>query len=402
MLSSAASTQRTFERVYREHFEFVWRTLRALGVRESALDDALQDVFIVVHRRLPEFQGRASVRTWTYEIARRVALRYRSRAARDAARHTELPPLVTHDDLDDALDQAMAADVMKKFLWELDEDRRQAFVLSEFGELPGREIAETLDVNMNTIYARIRSARTELDRLAKRMHAHDAGAVRRALRSRRPDPRAKGRAWAGVMAAAGQASMGHVAPMLGMGTVAWICGGVVAIGAAVSFAWTDDPPSAPPVARSEPVPAVTVAARPPAPLVAPRPVPPSVDAPPAVRPPTAAVAPTRKPTTAGPPSLREELAQVRVIRAALERGEYRDAAAHIATYRKTFTHGSLGTDVDALEVELACKTHAPRARAALDAYLSAHPSSALRTRLENACMRKIAPQTPSTDGTHPG
>ena len=95
------------------------------------------------------------------------------------ARHSDLPPLAARDDLDGALDQAMAADVMKKFLWQLDDDRRQAFVLSEFGELAGREIAETLDVNMNTIYARIRSARTELDRLAKRMHAHDAGAVRR-------------------------------------------------------------------------------------------------------------------------------------------------------------------------------------------------------------------------------
>ena len=74
----------SLERVYRDHLDYVWWTLRALGVVESALDDAAQDVFIVVHRRLDEFEGRATMKTWLYQIARRVALRYRSRAATDA------------------------------------------------------------------------------------------------------------------------------------------------------------------------------------------------------------------------------------------------------------------------------------------------------------------------------
>lgn len=399
MLSSAATDPPTFERVYREHFEFVWRTLRALGVRESAIDDAVQDVFIVVHRRLPEFEGRASVRTWTYEIARRVAMRYRTRAARHDARHSDLPPLAARDDLDGALDQAMAADVMKKFLWQLDEDRRQAFVLSEFGELPGREIAETLDVNMNTIYARIRSARTELDRLAKRMHAHDAGAVRRALRDRRPDAGAKRRAWAGVTAITAHAAVGHVASPLAFGALAWAFAGVVAVGVAVSLAWRGHEPEAPepaPVDTASPVATASIpssGAPPPAPA-SPRPA--SVSAPPAKPKPK-----TRPSSPASAPSLREELDQVQTIRAALRRGEHADAQASIAAYRERFASGSLATDVDALEVELGCNTHAREAKARLDAFLTAHPSTALRTRLESACAEKIAPQTPSAAGTPP-
>lgn len=398
MLSSAATDPPTFERVYREHFEFVWRTLRALGVRESAIDDALQDVFIVVHRRLPEFEGRASVRTWTYEIARRVAMRYRTRAARHDARHSDLPPLAAHDDLDGALDQAMAADVMKKFLWQLDEDRRQAFVLSEFGELPGREIAETLDVNMNTIYARIRSARTELDRLAKRMHAHDAGAVRRALRDRRPDAGAKGRAWAGVTALTAHAAVGHVAPTLAFGTIAWVFAGVAAVGIAVSLAWSGSDPEAPgpkPVAATAPIAAAVL----PASRATPTPPLPS-QSPPAPVVPSKSTTKTRSPPPPSRPSLQDELEQVRAIRAALRRGVHAETKASIADYRERFATGSLVTDVDALEVELHCSTHSADAQARLDAFLAAHPSTALRTRLKNACAEKVAPQTPSAAGTH--
>ena len=71
--------------VYEAYFRYVWRCLRSLGVRDSQLEDALQDVFIVVQRRLPEFDGRAAVRTWLYAIALRVARKYRERARREPA-----------------------------------------------------------------------------------------------------------------------------------------------------------------------------------------------------------------------------------------------------------------------------------------------------------------------------
>ena len=60
--------ERDFADVYAEHFDFVWRTVRRLGVPERSLDDAAQDVFIVVHRRLPDFEGRSSIRSWVFAI----------------------------------------------------------------------------------------------------------------------------------------------------------------------------------------------------------------------------------------------------------------------------------------------------------------------------------------------
>src|SRR5688572_27538713 len=68
--------------VYDAHFRYVWRCLRSLGVRDAVLDDALQDVFIVVQRKLSQFDGRVELRTWLYAIALRVARRYRANEKR--------------------------------------------------------------------------------------------------------------------------------------------------------------------------------------------------------------------------------------------------------------------------------------------------------------------------------
>ena len=56
----------TFAEVYREYLGFVWRNARALGVGTAAVDDVVQEIFVVVHRRLPEFEGRSAVRTWLW------------------------------------------------------------------------------------------------------------------------------------------------------------------------------------------------------------------------------------------------------------------------------------------------------------------------------------------------
>src|ERR1043165_2409120 len=63
----------TFEEVYRAHFAFVWRSLRRLGIREEDAADTAQEVFIVVHRKLPEFAGRSKLTTWLYGVCFRVA-----------------------------------------------------------------------------------------------------------------------------------------------------------------------------------------------------------------------------------------------------------------------------------------------------------------------------------------
>src|SRR5215831_12264435 len=66
--------------VFRELAPFVWRALRRLGVAERDVEDVCQEVFMVVHRKIGEFEGRSTVRTWVYGIAIRVASDYRKRS----------------------------------------------------------------------------------------------------------------------------------------------------------------------------------------------------------------------------------------------------------------------------------------------------------------------------------
>lgn len=421
MPSATHLNRPTFESVYRGQFEFVWRSLRALGVHHGALDDALQDVFVVVHRRLPQFEGRATVKTWVYEIARRVALRYRTRAARHANRHSELPELTGKDDLDAAVDAARAADLLASFLETLDEDRRRAFVLAEFWDMPGREIAEALDVNMNTIYARLRSARTELDRVAHRLRARDSGALTRSLREDRPSAATRQRTLAAVFATVGKPAVLGVASSTGLGTLGWAAvgaaaGGVLLTGVVgLADARAPAPRSATTVAPISPASAAAKpAGRPP--KQTPSPPSPPTDTTPlsaAADPPLAdsvskaAPLPTR-PTAApapqqhtDPPSLTDELAAVRQLRRAVADSNEERSREGIRAYRKKFPNGTLEIEVDALEVELACRTQDPAARSKLQTFRSATNGDALIPRLNKICAREIGPQKPAGGGTPP-
>lgn len=149
--------------VYEAYFRYVWRCLRSLGVRDSQLEDALQDVFIVVQRRLPEFDGRAAVRTWLYAIALRVARKYRERARREpasleAVREVE-PELSTQDASGDHEVESERLVLARRALSALDDDKREIFVLARVEQMSAPEIANVLRIPLNTVYSRLRSAR---------------------------------------------------------------------------------------------------------------------------------------------------------------------------------------------------------------------------------------------------
>jgi RNA polymerase sigma-70 factor (ECF subfamily) len=177
--TAEASCALTLAEVYETYFDFVWRSARRLGVASLHVDDVVQEVFLVVHRRLAEFEGRSSLKTWLFGITRRIV-----RDHRRSARRKPCEPLGAIEPVDlgaqgaDAqLSQQQDAQLLHALLDELDEDKREAFVLSELEQMSGPEIAEALDVNLNTVYARLRAARTAFEQAVGR---HQARARRRA------------------------------------------------------------------------------------------------------------------------------------------------------------------------------------------------------------------------------
>lgn len=152
--------QPRFEAVFRDNGTYVWRVLRRLGVAEGDLPDMCQNVFLIVHRKLHQFEGRASIRTWLYRICIRVAADYRKRAHRryeqpaETWRTTASPPRQARRML-----LRRMAEALDRALEELPEAPRQVFVLYELEELPMEEVAAVLGCPVKTAYSRLYNAR---------------------------------------------------------------------------------------------------------------------------------------------------------------------------------------------------------------------------------------------------
>ncbi|MCA9677978.1 MAG: sigma-70 family RNA polymerase sigma factor [Kofleriaceae bacterium] len=173
----ATSPGLSLEQIYDHHAATVWRTLRALGVDAGRLDDAMQDVFLVVHRRLAEFEQRSSITTWLYGIARRVAADHRRRRtaerrlAGDAPLDREISP---GESPLDAAQRREAAALLLELLDELDDDKREVFALMEIEQLAAPVVAELLGIPLNTVYSRLRLARQRFEAaVARRRHAEE-------------------------------------------------------------------------------------------------------------------------------------------------------------------------------------------------------------------------------------
>ena len=162
LAASDAEDEDTFAALYAEQFLFVWRCLRGLGVAGAALEDAAQDVFVVVHRRRSTFEGESSLCTWIFGIVRRIAYRYRRTAKRKGpvAELEDDPPTPEPGPLERAQD-VEAALFVDRFASSLDDRKREVFVLGILEGLSVPEVAEALGVPLNTAYTRLRRARLE-------------------------------------------------------------------------------------------------------------------------------------------------------------------------------------------------------------------------------------------------
>lgn len=158
-----------FAALYREQFGFVWRMLIHFGVPGPAVEDAAQEVFIVVHRRWTDWQVGVSARAWLYGIVRRVAADQRRSQHRHARKLEALPTPPRGRDVEAEVAERELIDALEQALTELDAKQRDAFVLSELEGMTAKEIADAVGANPNTVASRLRAARSHVsERLAAR------------------------------------------------------------------------------------------------------------------------------------------------------------------------------------------------------------------------------------------
>ena len=156
------AAQARLRQTYADHYGFVWRSLRRLGVDEDAVDDAVHDVFVVAARRLHEFEDRAAITSWLFAVAIRVAKHKRRALARHLRRteavatreKTRTPP--------DPYARQDAARTLHTLLQRLDDKLRHVFILMELEQMTGKEAAATLRIKVATAHSRLRLAREQL------------------------------------------------------------------------------------------------------------------------------------------------------------------------------------------------------------------------------------------------
>lgn len=172
-LSLSHEEQRRFHALYREHFDFVFRNLRRLGVPAASTDDALQEVYLVVLRRLRALEHDSHVKAWLFAIILRVASNQRrSVRRRGVFEHLGDQALASAQPGPfDLTARAQAAQFLHTFLSSLDESRRATFIMAELEQLTAPEIARVLGANLNTVYSWLRGARIAFSKALANIHA---------------------------------------------------------------------------------------------------------------------------------------------------------------------------------------------------------------------------------------
>ncbi|MCR9165360.1 MAG: sigma-70 family RNA polymerase sigma factor [Nannocystaceae bacterium] len=354
----------SFESLYRQHYGFVWATVRRHGVASMLVEDAVHDTFVVAYRRLEAFDGRRP-KAWLYSIGRRVASSYRRTEGRRAARHVsaaEVPR--AQRDVESTVGAKTALD---RFLDTLSPDDRELFVLSEVDGLTGPELAATLGRKLPTLYSRVRVLRQRFER-------NVGGEVRESR------PAASARGWMLLQPLIATPASGTPLVLGGAVALGLACAGVIGV--------AQMQPAAPPPVASIPLPPVRASLTPAASAPTQVPAPAVIETPPEPDPARAAPQ-TRRPRPGPKPRVHDLAADTRLLReakAALRRGDAPRAQALLREHEGTFREPAQPDVRTVLWVETLCALgRETDARTRMDALLSARPGSPVAARLGSSC-----------------
>jgi RNA polymerase sigma-70 factor (ECF subfamily) len=158
--SGLASDRPGFEQVFRKHARFVWRSLLGLGVPESDVADASQQVFVVLGAKLDDVESGCALSTFIYGICLRVASDFRRKAhLRHERVGADLPEQAVAASQEVVVAHRQALRRLLAALDDLEPAQRDVFVLYEIEELPMAEVARAVGCPVQTAYSRLHAAR---------------------------------------------------------------------------------------------------------------------------------------------------------------------------------------------------------------------------------------------------
>jgi RNA polymerase sigma-70 factor (ECF subfamily) len=169
--SQASSMDDPFRGFFETHFDYVYRSLRRLGVHDRDLEDVTHDVFLEVHPRMKDYDTSRPPKPWLFAFAFRVASDYRR-----LARHRidfSVDVETRSQEHNDAIEVAEERTLARRALEDLDMDRRAVVILHDIDDVPVPEIATTLSIPLNTAYSRLRSGREIFTAAVRRLRARE-------------------------------------------------------------------------------------------------------------------------------------------------------------------------------------------------------------------------------------
>jgi RNA polymerase sigma-70 factor (ECF subfamily) len=166
----AREVRPAFRAIFEEHFDYVWNTLKHLGVRDADLEDLAHEVFLRVHERIEDYDESRPIKPWLFAFAFRVASGHRR-----LARHRLEVLGIAVDPHDPSLpaDEVLASrrdgELAAAALDSVEIDRRAVFMLHDLDEVPIPQVAAALGIPLGTAYSRLRLAREEFQKSAQRL-----------------------------------------------------------------------------------------------------------------------------------------------------------------------------------------------------------------------------------------
>jgi RNA polymerase sigma-70 factor (ECF subfamily) len=168
--TARAGDRPDFRIVFESELPFVWNTLRRFGVADRDLEDVAHEVFVVVNRRLGEYDPARPLRPWLFAIAFRCASDYRrlSRHRHETLEGDAVDPVDGADAPDEIVGRAEERNLARRALLAVPEERRAVLVLHDFEEVAMHDVADALGIPLKTAYSRLRIGRIELIDAARR------------------------------------------------------------------------------------------------------------------------------------------------------------------------------------------------------------------------------------------